>query len=437
MKRILCALALMLAASTAGATVASFPPADTLSSEHRTNAEMKVYLENWLAATKQLPGGATWATVGISSGGTATLEQAANYIDSYVSGAGDNLDNLGTSLPQGSIVILRAFTPSTEPITVRQVSPVTGSMYLENGGSFLMDSDLKYMVLIRRGNYWHEIARQYGTDEAGFVAHWNVLPDASPDWTGDGASGPRLDLTSTVEATPSSTTHALTLGSLGLGKRLVLDTDEVQAVSAMAASSLYLNPSGGSVYTGTGNSLIWHAGNDGTGSGLDADLLDGVTLDDINAKYAMIEDQRSYGANGDNSTSGYNSRQLDTEVVDADGIVTINTASDYFTLGAGRYRIYMAAGATGVGRHMAFLFHYGPPETMLLRGSEAYAGTTAYMTYSTGWVDCELSGSTNIYMIHYAANTVTAGFGVARSYSYSGNNFPESYAQVHIWKLAS
>lgn len=435
MKRILCGLALVLAASTAGATVSSFPPADSLSSAYRTNAEMQTYIEAWLAATKQLPGGAPWATVGISSGGTATLEQAANYIDSYSSGAADNLDYLGTSLPPGSIVVLRAFTPLTEPITVRQVSPATGSMYLENGDSFLMDEELKFIVLVRRGNYWHELARQYGTDEAAFVAHWNVLPDADPIWTGNSARGPRVDLTSTVEATTSSTTHALSIGSTTIGSRLAFDPNEMQAISNHAATSLYLNPAGGKVYIGAYEA--WHAGNDGPASGLDADKLDGVELAALGASYAMIEDQRSFGVDGDNSTAGYNSRQLDTEVVDADGIVSINTTSNYFTLGAGHYHIYMEAAGFGLGAHMAFLFHYGPPETMLLRGTDAYSSNVAYGTYSTGWVDCELAGNTNIYLIHYATNTVTGGFGAAREYSYSGNNFAESYARVHIWKMAS
>lgn len=38
----------------------------------------------------------------------------------------------------------------------------------------------------------------------------------------------------------------------------------------------------GEIYAGTGyNQLVWHAGNDGSGSGLDADLLDGLHLDSV------------------------------------------------------------------------------------------------------------------------------------------------------------
>ena len=39
--------------------------------------------------------------------------------------------------------------------------------------------------------------------------------------------------------------------------------------------NLVLLPGGGNLYKGNINNVIWHAGNDGSGSGLDADLLDG------------------------------------------------------------------------------------------------------------------------------------------------------------------
>lgn len=40
--------------------------------------------------------------------------------------------------------------------------------------------------------------------------------------------------------------------------------------------NLVLLPGGGNLYKGNINNVIWHAGNDGSGSGLNADLLDGI-----------------------------------------------------------------------------------------------------------------------------------------------------------------
>ena len=54
--------------------------------------------------------------------------------------------------------------------------------------------------------------------------------------------------------------------------------------SGIATTALYLSSTSAS-FAGTnisaGGNTVWHAGNDGTGSGLDADLLDGSELDDI------------------------------------------------------------------------------------------------------------------------------------------------------------
>lgn len=52
------------------------------------------------------------------------------------------------------------------------------------------------------------------------------------------------------------------------------DGSAFTANSAQSNGKLYL-PGIANIYTGNGSNLVWHAGNDGSGSGLDADLLDG------------------------------------------------------------------------------------------------------------------------------------------------------------------
>ena len=53
------------------------------------------------------------------------------------------------------------------------------------------------------------------------------------------------------------------------------DNSAFTANSAQSGGKLYL-PGINNIYTGNGTNLVWHAGNDGSGSGLDADLLDGI-----------------------------------------------------------------------------------------------------------------------------------------------------------------
>lgn len=52
------------------------------------------------------------------------------------------------------------------------------------------------------------------------------------------------------------------------------DNNAFTANSAQSGGKIYF-PGISNLYTGNGSNLIWHAGNDGSGSGLDADLLDG------------------------------------------------------------------------------------------------------------------------------------------------------------------
>jgi hypothetical protein len=141
-------LVCILADTAALATVAEFPLADSLISANLYNPAAKILFADWLQACKQLPSGASWATETLTSGGAVTLEQCANYIVSF-NGSNDNMDLLGISLPQGSVVILRCSAPGSYSITARHGIGGNGSMYLENGDNFVMDSEFKYLGLIR------------------------------------------------------------------------------------------------------------------------------------------------------------------------------------------------------------------------------------------------------------------------------------------------
>ena len=94
------------------------------------------------------------------------------------------------------------------------------------------------------------------------------------------ASFLRSDTSDTFTGTLSisgSINNASTAGNSGaiLGNLEVGYGGPYNSISARSNSSLHLNyNSSGTVFVGASNT-IWHAGNDGSGSGLDADLLDG------------------------------------------------------------------------------------------------------------------------------------------------------------------
>jgi hypothetical protein len=68
------------------------------------------------------------------------------------------------------------------------------------------------------------------------------------------------------------TTNASTPGNGNLS--IGYDGSTYSYVQSHSSKPLRLNPAGNAVQIGSGNT-VWHAGNDGSGSGLDADLLDG------------------------------------------------------------------------------------------------------------------------------------------------------------------
>jgi len=110
-------------------------------------------------------------------------------------------------------------------------------------------------------------------------------------WTfsGDEVYSKRLRLTAGDDVSPASTSHAFQVGA-DSGFNLRVDVNEIMVVNNGAVEALHLNPSGGAVHVwnstaavsstpilvGSENYKVWHEGNDGSGSGLDADTVDGI-----------------------------------------------------------------------------------------------------------------------------------------------------------------
>ena len=146
--------------------------------------------------------------------------------------------------------------------------------------------------------------------------------------------------------------------------------------------------------------------------------------------YAIIADQKTTGTNGGTFSSGaWRTRDLNTEIADPDGIVSIS--SNQFTLGAGSYLIRWSAPANMVGNHQSRLYDVtGTAEVAV--GSNARVWTSVGQSSSTGSVRVSPSSS-NIYSIEHQCQTTasTDGFG----YNF-GLSSKEQYTVVEIFKEA-
>lgn len=147
--------------------------------------------------------------------------------------------------------------------------------------------------------------------------------------------------------------------------------------------------------------------------------------------YALVQDQKASGTDGGTFTSGaWQTRVLNTEVVDAHGIVSV--ASNQLTLQAGSYWIVARAPASSVDRHKAKLRDITNTADLLIGSSEfagaASNGSTA--SFVTGVIT--LAGATVIELQHQCGTTrATNGFGVKSTFS-----VVEVYSEVQIWRQA-
>ena len=170
---------------------------------------------------------------------------------------------------------------------------------------------------------------------------------------------------------------------------------------------------------------------------VDTDMLatDAVTAAKIGAKvftsYALIEDQKSDTTDGGTFTNGdWRTRDLNTEVADPDGIVSIS--SNQFTLGAGSYLIKWKAPAHRVDKHQSRLRNITASSSHLGLGCYSDDDAGGYsVTISTGAHRAICSGSTVFEVQHRCQVTQSSyGFGVANDLGL------EIYTQVEIYKEA-
>jgi hypothetical protein len=147
------------------------------------------------------------------------------------------------------------------------------------------------------------------------------------------------------------------------------------------------------------------------------------------SSYAVISDEKSAATAGGTFTQdGWRTRDLNTEITDPDGIVSIS--SNEFTLAAGSYLIKWGAPARSVNNHKSRLYDVTGTAT-IEAGTSEYAYLHAYdVTPSIGYARVTPSGS-NVYRIeHYCVLTrSTDGFGTATNVGE-----PEVYTIVEILK---
>jgi len=189
----------------------------------------------------------------------------------------------------------------------------------------------------------------------------------------------------------------------------------------------------GSYFNIKGSGIVAKLGTDGqiftsTGAGL-SQGFEAAAGGGKFASYAVIEDQKSDGTQGGTFTSGsYQIRNLNTEVFDVDGIVSVS--SNQFTLAAGSYLIKWFANAKDVNGHQSALYDITASAYIEYGSTEQSLDAQQVTNKSLGSTRVTPSGS-NVYEIRHRCDDTdnTEGYGQAANY---GN--VESYCLVEIYK---
>ena len=145
--------------------------------------------------------------------------------------------------------------------------------------------------------------------------------------------------------------------------------------------------------------------------------------------YAIIADQKSQNTAGGTFTKdAWRTRDLNTEIADPDGIVSIS--SNQFTLAAGTYFISWRCPAYSIGNHKSRLYNVTDAAEVGI-GISVTDGGYSSGTLALGSARTTIAGSKAFSIEHNSKETeATNGFGIA------GNFGVEQYTTVEIFKEA-
>lgn len=146
------------------------------------------------------------------------------------------------------------------------------------------------------------------------------------------------------------------------------------------------------------------------------------------APYMQVHDEKPSGTAGGGSTSGIQTRVLNTVL--ANTIPGASLDSNQITLPAGTYQVDGSAPANGAARHQAHLYNV-TDAAVLVAGTSEYAPASSSVSRSYIVGTFTLNATKSVSVRHSTGQTVAAsGLGIA-----SITAFPEVYTVVTITKV--
>jgi hypothetical protein len=241
----------------------------------------------------------------------------------------------------------------------------------------------------------------------------------------------------------SGTVTGISVGGLpdGIVDDGTLATDAVTAVkiadNAVDLAEMASGTDGQIItYDASGNPTAVGPGTDGqvlTSTGAGSPPAFETAGGGLYASVAVIQDQKAYNVEGGTFTSGaWRTRDLNSEVSDTDGIVSI--ASNQFTLAAGTYTIHWETLHNKVEESVTRLYNV-TDTTSISDGLSCYTGTSFFGQNSSGSGVVTISGSKSFEIQSWCRTTYASqGFGTSIHTSASSSGSNSVYTVVTILK---
>lgn len=207
-----------------------------ISDIERTEGEVQTALEDLRSFLTEKPGGNAISTLTIS-GGEITPTRAVHRVDTESAAASDDLDRATlTNLSDGSLLLICSANSTRKP-TVRHAQGGNGQFLLGDGANFLLDSTTNWLLLVRDGTAWREIARSYGESKANFRT-WLGLGTAAAVNTGTGSGDvpTKTQADGLYAALAGNTSQVFSCGNASAGTHAVNRTTGDGRYAALAGS---------------------------------------------------------------------------------------------------------------------------------------------------------------------------------------------------------
>ena len=241
-------------------------------------------------------------------------------------------------------------------------------------------------------------------------------------------------VTSTV--LDASVTNLTVTGNLGVGGTItyedVTNVDSVGVITARSGFNLVGNDLnvGSNIKIGNASGIVTATSFSGSGANLTG-IVAGLFT-----SYAIIADRKSANADGGSITANtWTVRDLNTEIADPDGIVSIS--ANRFTLGAGTYLIKWRCPGLRVQEFNSALYNY-TDSAYTAFGESAYSyNSDGDTSYAVGMARVTIGASKvfDIRMIcNQTANTTGMGRGADSMSNFNSAGGQETFTTVEIYK---